>query len=141
MPGTSSRGCGEEATDDNYDYATDSPPGEIKQDADMCVHGLNVQYNHEALKQTVKDLCDDAASDMEKVQKVVYGKIPKGGQNPALIGGKLDHFLSLFLGQGEARSEKDVPTDSGIAMILLFKYPEFFQESVHMEAHTLQLLT
>ena len=40
----------------------------------MCIHGLNLEYSNEDFKQTVKDLCDDAASDLGKVQRVIYGK-------------------------------------------------------------------
>ena len=48
-------------------------PDKIIEDADMCVHGLNLQYSNEDVKQSIKDLCDSAASDTEKVHRVIFG--------------------------------------------------------------------
>ena len=117
--------------------ATNSSPDEIKEDADMCVHGLNLQYTNEAFKQTIKDLCDDAASDIEKVQRVLYGNVPRGVRDcqvpySALIDDRMKFLVNLAYHKDDV-SEKDVPTDSGITFILAFKFPEFAEDSVHIK--------
>ena len=72
--------------------ATDTTPDDIKEDTDMCVHGLNLQYNNEALKQII-NLCDDAAPDIEKVQMLIYGNsIPQAAQGQ---GGQMPTFADL----------------------------------------------
>ena len=110
---------------------------EIKEDADMCVHGLNLQYTNEAFKQTIKDLCDDAASDIEKVQRVLYGNVPRGVRDcqvpySSLIDDRMKFLVNLAYHKDDV-SEKDVPTDSGITFILAFKFPEFAEDSVHIK--------
>ena len=99
----------------------------VSPEADMCVHGLNLEYSNEDLKQTVKDLCDDAASDVEKVERVIYGNIPRSVRD-----GKVTDVTSAFETMLEKilhlssldDSEEEVLTEFGISTILLFKYPE-----------------
>ena len=51
---------------------------ETKEDTDICVHGLNLQYTNESLKKFLKDLCDDVVSaDFDHVQSVLIGHIPQ----------------------------------------------------------------
>ena len=100
-----------------------SPDNNITQEEDdMCIHGLNLQYSNEDLKQTVKDLCDDAASNVEKVKRVICGKLPQG-DDAAVAAAARKQFLRLLDSQNEV-SEEEIRTEFGISTILLFKYPD-----------------
>ena len=116
-----------------------SPDNIIQEDTDICVHGLNLLYSDEDVKQTIKDLCDNAASDMGEVHRVIFGR---GILDRALLqeaNGCLDPFASvdiimkdLFrLNDEDDISEDEVLAHYGITQILTYKFPEIDDYTCH----------
>jgi len=110
---------------------------ETKEDTDICVHGLNLQYTNESLKKFLKDLCDDVVSaDFDHVQSVLIGHIPQSVlslQEPytALMDERCKRLSSLA--EQEEISEEVVLDGSGLMFTLLVKFPEIFEEAGHLK--------
>ncbi|KAK1737927.1 hypothetical protein QTG54_011221 [Skeletonema marinoi] len=113
--------------------ADDSLPrkDDIKEDVDICVHGLDLQYSNERLKETIS-VCDDVVSkDIAVIHEVFSGKMP---QLESIFGGReslqnvIDEKLNdLFNG------DKAANVDAGIVCTLLAKHPEVCDNPIHFK--------
>ncbi len=114
-------------------------PDKIIEDADMCVHGLNLQYSNEDVKQSIKDLCDSAASDTEKVHRVIFGNRVLDQAAKEADNDRADPFASvdiimndLFrLNHDDDVSEEEVVANYGITLILMYKFSEINHNACH----------
>eukprot|EP00985_Skeletonema_marinoi_P018795 scaffold10606_cov84-Skeletonema_marinoi.AAC.8 len=104
---------------------------DIKEDVDICVHGLDLQYSNERLKETIS-VCDDVVSeDIVVIHEVFSGKMP---QLESIFGGReslqnvIDEKLNdLFNG------DKAANVDAGIVCTLLAKHPEVCDNPIHFK--------
>jgi hypothetical protein len=126
----------------------DSPPKDcdvIKEEEDICVHGLVIPYDNEKLKETLSVFDEAAASgNINKISKLAYGHLPKAereGRKPVIpfIARKLSQWVKNSADEwdnGIGLGPIDVPDDFGILIKVLVKHPEVFDNhynNVHVQ--------
>lgn len=113
----------------------------VKEDEDICTHGLILQYSNEKLKETIR-ICDDVVSaDFMVVNKMFGGSIQHvlGGRES--ISTILDEKMNTIFSSMEINdASNDVEeaaagadADEGILFTIFAKHPEFCQDSRHIE--------